>query len=141
MFLATDPTAPYELTTHALDYRWARNLKLKDIELNWEKPVADKWESALSFEEVNSLTIDGFFGRPAWPERNAPTLGFNYVADAIVRNSQALDGTKTFMNVAGKESSGIYLMGDDLLKAKGGYMLSKEVTANVVGTLGNIPTK
>ena len=51
LFLSTDPNAPYELTTHGLDFRWAKNLKLKDVEVNWEKPVADKWESALSFEE------------------------------------------------------------------------------------------
>ena len=96
LFLSTDPTAPYELTTHALDFRWARNLKLKDTEVDWEKPVADKWESALSFEGVNSLTVDGFSGRPAWPERDAPTLGFNNVADAIVRNSQALMARRHF---------------------------------------------
>ena len=68
-------------------------------------------------------------------------MGFNNVADAIVRNSQALDGTKIFLKVAGKESGGIYLLGNDLRKAKVGYALSKEVTANAVGMLGNIPTK
>jgi len=141
LFLATDPAAPYELTTHALDFRWARNLKLKDIEVNWEKPVADKWESSLSFEEVNRLTVDGFSGRPAWPERDAPAVGFNNVTDAIVRNSQALDGTKIFLKVAGKESGGIYLLGNDLRKAKVGYTLSKEVTVNAIETMGNIPAK
>ena len=141
LFLSTDPAAPYELTTHALDFRWAKNLKLKDIEVIWEKPIADKWESALSFEGVNRLTVDGFSGRPAWPERDAPAVGLRNVTDAIVRNSQALDGTKTFLEVAGKESRGIYLLGNDLRKAKVGYTLGKEVTANAVETVGNIPTK
>jgi hypothetical protein len=141
LFLSADPTAPYELTTQALDFRWARNLKVKNFEINWEKTVADKWGSALSFEEVNRLTVDGFSGRPAWPERDAPAVRFNNVADAIIRNSQAVDGTKTFLKVAGKECRAIYLLGNDLRNARVGYTLSKEVAPNAVGTLGNVPTE
>jgi hypothetical protein len=132
LFLAADPAAPYELTTHALDFRWAKNLKVKNVEVNWEKPVADKWESALSFEDVSGLTLDGFEGRQAWPERDVPAVVFNKVSDAVVRNSRALEGTKTFLKVSGKESREIVLYGNDLRKAKAAYQLDKDVANDAV---------
>ena len=139
LFLATDPTAPYELTTHALDFRWAKNVKVKDIEVAWEKPVADKWESAISFEDVSGLTLDGFTGRQAWPERDIPAVVFNKVSDAVVRNSRALEGTKTFLKVSGKESREIVLFGNDFRKAQTVFKPGEDVSKSAVKVSNNLP--
>jgi len=139
LFLATDPTAPYELTTHALDFRWAKNVKVKDIEVAWEKPVADKWESAISFEDVSGLTLDGFTGRQAWPERDIPAVVFDKVSDAVVRNSRALEGTKTFLKVSGKESREIVLFGNDFRKAQTVFKPGEDVSKSAVKVSNNLP--
>jgi hypothetical protein len=47
--------------------------------VNWGKPAYDKWESALSLEDVDELQLDGFTGSAAWPERNVPALVLNRV--------------------------------------------------------------
>jgi hypothetical protein len=48
---------------------------------------------------VSGLTLDGFTGRQAWPERDLPAIVFNKVSDAVVRDSRAIEGTGTFLKV------------------------------------------
>jgi hypothetical protein len=139
LFLSTDPAAPYELTTHALDFRWAKNVKVKEVEVTWEAPVADKWESALSFEDVSGLVLDGFAGRQAWPERDVPAVVFNKVSDAVVRNSRAMEGTKTFLNVSGKESNNIVLFGNDFRKAQAVFTAGEDVSEGAVQVSNSLP--
>ena len=52
LFLSTDPSAPYDVAIHAMRITNARNLKLKGIEVVWDKPALDKWQSALDLENV-----------------------------------------------------------------------------------------
>ncbi|MFN8009429.1 MAG: glycosyl hydrolase family 28 protein [Terriglobia bacterium] len=141
LFLSADPTAPYELTRHGMDFQWARNLRLKDVEIKWEDPVAREWDSALSFDGVNNLTLEGFSGRPAWTDRDSPAIKFNNVSESMIGNSQALAGTGTFLKVSGTGSHGIYLLGNDFRMARIPYELDKEVAANAVGRLSNFPVE
>jgi hypothetical protein len=65
LFLSADPAAYAEKAVHAMKFRWAKDLKLKDVEVIWEKPVSDKWESALYLEDIQGLALEGFSGRQA----------------------------------------------------------------------------
>src|SRR5437867_7793010 len=65
LWLSHDPESPIEKAVDAIKVRWAKNLKLKDVEVSWDKPESGKWESALNVEDVNGLEIQGFSGRQA----------------------------------------------------------------------------
>src|SRR5205823_2154722 len=74
LFLATDPSAAYDRSVNAMQFRWARNLTVKDVEVVWEKPASSKWQSALSFEDVQGLTLDNFSGAPARLQTDIPAV-------------------------------------------------------------------
>ena len=61
-FISSDPKAPYDTATSAMIFRRAKNLKLRNIEVYWDKPTYDKWQSALLVEDVDGLQLSGFSG-------------------------------------------------------------------------------
>ena len=99
--------------------RWARNLKLRDIEVHWEKPASEKWQSALYLEDIQGLELDGFSGRPATAQ--FPAVVLNQVEDATIRNTKVEPGTTVFLDVKGDKTRGIGLIGNDFRKAKTPY--------------------
>jgi hypothetical protein len=104
LFLSTDPAAPYDTSVHALQFRWARNLKVKDVEVVWDKPSLDQWQSALYFEDIDGLELNDFAGRQAWPHKDTPAVVLNRVKNARVINSRAVEGTNTFLAILGADS-------------------------------------
>jgi hypothetical protein len=140
-FISTDPAAPFDWTTNAMLFHWVRNLKLKDIEIHWEDPELDKWQSAISVEDAQGVEIDGFNGRQAWVGRDVPAIVFKNVSDAMIRGSEAPEGTATFLKVAGPGSHDISLFGNDLRQAKTPIQLDTEVPKTAVQMLDNfMPT-
>ena len=137
LFLTTDPDAPYDSAVHAMKFRWAKNLKVKDLEVVWEEPALKQWESALYFEDVNGLQLDGFTGRQAGLGKDLPAVVFDKVTDAMVRNSRAPQGTAVFLKVLGKGTRNIVLFGNDLRQAKVPYQLDKEISNEEVKVLDN----
>ena len=136
-FVGTDPTAPFDWTTDAMTFRWVKNLKLRDVEINWETPEAAKWRSAIHLEDVDGVVIDGFEGRQAKRGAEAPTLDFVNVKDVMIRDSKAPEGTETFVKVEGHDSSEVTLFGNDLRKSKAAVQLDTDVSKNAVTTLDN----
>ena len=139
IFLSSDPNAPFDRAKNAIEFRYVKNLKLKDIEIHWDKPASEKWESALSMRDVEGLVIDGFVGRQAWPDREAPAVALENVADAWIRNSRAPEGTGTFLKVSGKDSRDISLTGNDLRKARKVFVTDPEASTGSVQAVNNIP--
>jgi hypothetical protein len=140
-FIGTDPSAPFDWTTNAMQFHWVRNLKLKDIEIHWEEPAAEKWTSAISVEDAKGVEIDGFCGRQAYLGRDVPAIVFKNVSDAMIRDSKAPEGTATFLKVTGHDSHGISLFGNDLRKAKAPIQLDTDVAKDAVQALDNfMPT-
>ncbi len=137
LFISTDPTAPYDTTVDALKFQWAKNLKLQDIEVNWEEPELKAWKGALSFEDVKGLEVEAFTGRPAWANNDAPAVAFNKVSDAVIRDSRAAAGTGAFLKVSGATSRGIYLFGNDLRHAKAPFQVDKNVARGAVTATDN----
>jgi len=139
LFLATDSSAPYDTANDAMKFRWAKNLRIKDVEVVWEKPTLESWQSALVFEDVSGLTLDGFHGRGASPERGTPAVAFTNVSDAVLSNSRAQEGTHTFLKVSGMESRGIVLSGNDLRVAKSVFKVESGVPQDAVKVLNGLP--
>jgi hypothetical protein len=137
LFISTDPKAPYDTSVHALKFEHAKNLKVKNVEVIWDKPALDKWESALYFENVDGLEIDDFTGRQAWPDQDAPAVVLNKVTDARVVNCKAAEGTKVFLGVIGEGSRDIRLAGNDLVKAKVPYKFEEGAKKDELKSLSN----
>ncbi|MGA2534258.1 MAG: glycosyl hydrolase family 28 protein [Candidatus Aminicenantales bacterium] len=122
--IAHDPKAPYDKAVQAIKFELARNLRLKDFEVVWEKPLYDRWQSALSFEDVKWLVLDGVRARQAKDGGDAPAIVLRRVNDAVIRNCRADEGTGTFLFLSGRETSGIVLAGNDLRWAKTAFTLA-----------------
>jgi uncharacterized Zn-finger protein len=134
-FISSDPAAPYDTAAHALSFRWARNLRLRNIEVNWEKPSSEKWEGALSLEDVDRLQVDGFAGNAAWPERGLPAVVLNRVTNATLRGMDALPGANLFLRIAGSGSHDIRVSDNDLSRARIPIEVDPEVKPGSVTVL------
>jgi len=137
LFLSNDPASPLQKAVHAMKVRWARNLKLKDIEVIWDKPESNKWESALYLEDVKSLDLEGFVGRQAQLGEDTPAVVLSQIQDAVIRNSTALPGTSVFARITGENSSGLCFFGNDFRQAKTAYQLDKNVRTSAIKALDN----
>jgi len=125
LFIAHDPKTPYDKSVHALTFKQARNLTLRDLEIVWEEPFFAPWRSALYLEDIDGLSVEGFRGGPA-PNTASdppfPAIQLHQVRDAFIRDGKALVGTDAFVGVTGEKSAGIILMGNDVRMAKRLYI-------------------
>jgi len=136
LIVSHDPAAAYDKAVHALSFRWARNLKLKDVEVVWDKPFFGAWESALHLQDIEGLDLDGFKGGPApGGEARFPAVVLDAVENALVRNCRAVPGTGTFLLVKGERSRDIGLMGNDFRRAEKAVRLGREVAGDAVRNL------
>jgi hypothetical protein len=137
LFISSDPKAPYDKSIDAMRFQYAKNLEVKDVEVNWEKPAWEKWRSALSFEDVAGLKVDNFLGGPARVQSDDPAISFDKVEDATVSNSQPRAGTKVFLRVQGSKSKNIYLSGNALHSAGKPLVLESGVKDDAVRSANN----
>jgi hypothetical protein len=137
LFMSTDPAAGYDRTVNAMQFRFARHLTVKDLEVVWDKPELAKWQSALHFEDVKGLTLDNFVGRAAKLQSDTPAIIFNRVSGADVRNSKAQPGTQVYLKIQGATSEGIYLVGNELHEARIPWQVEPDVKDGTVRVAGN----
>lgn len=133
-FLSADPKAGYDKPGGAITVRYARDISFKDVEVIMEEPTSARWTSPLAIEDAADVSVDGFRG--ALPKgSSAPTISFKRVEGAVIRDSRAAPGTRTFLE-AGEGVRDVVLMHNDLrgAKKKTDGKAAKQVTA--VGNLG-----
>ena len=135
LYQSTDPAAGYDRSVHAMYFRYAKNLKVKDVQVQWEKPESPKWQSALYFQDVNGLKVEGFSGAPAKAE--FPNVVLDQVEGATIVNSQAMPGTDLFLRVAGANSHGINLYGNELHTAGAAFKVDDGVASDAVKSANN----
>ena len=135
LYQSTDPAAGYDRSVHAMYFHYAKNLKVKDVQVQWEKPASAKWQSALYFQDVNGLKVEGFSGAPAKPE--FPNVVLDRVEGATIVNSQAMPGTRLFLRVAGANSHGITLYGNELHAAGAAFKVDDGVAGDAVKSANN----
>ena len=136
LFLSSDPDAPFDVATNALAFRFVRNLQLKDVSVTWERPALPAWKSALTFDHIDSLELEGFAGRQAWPDSNASAVMFNNVTNANVTGAIAPDGTGIFLELE-SGSRAIRVQGNDFRKARIPWQVDPTVPADAVDTRDN----
>jgi hypothetical protein len=137
LFLSTDPSAAYDRSVNAMQFRYARDLKLKDVEVTWEKPESAKWQSALYFQDVNGLRLEGFAGAPAKPQTDIPAVVLDQVESATVCNSKARPGSNVYLKVKGAKSRDIYLVGNELHGVRSPYQVEADVKEGAVKASNN----
>jgi hypothetical protein len=135
LYQATDPAAPYDRSVHAMYFHYAKNIKVKDVQVRWEKPESATWQSPLYFDEVTGLKVEGFTGAPAKAE--FPAMVLDRVEGATIVNSQAQPATDVFLRVAGAKSRGINLFGNDLHAAGAAFKVDEGVASDVVKAANN----
>jgi len=123
--VAHDPGAAYDKTVHGFVFKQARNLRLKDVEIVWEGPASEKWQSALALDEVQDLVLDGVKAAQAPGLETAPAVLMHQVDDAVIRNCRAAEGTGTFLTLAGEGTKDILLERNDFRKARLPYSFSE----------------
>jgi hypothetical protein len=132
LFQSTDSSAAYDRSVHAMYVHYARNLKVKDLQVEWQKPESAKWRSAMYFEDVNGVKLEGFSGAPAKTGSDIPALVMDQAEDAAIADSTALPGTKIFLEVKGARSRNIYLHGNELHGVQTPYEIEKDLSAGTV---------
>ena len=64
LMVSTDPASPLQKTVNAVEMRWARNVKMRDVEIVLGEPRPPKFRNALRTEDVQDLSMQGFRGSP-----------------------------------------------------------------------------
>ena len=132
LYLNADPAAAYDRSVHAMYFRYATNLKVKDVQVKWDRPESAKWQSALYFQDVGGLKLEGFSGAPAKPASDYPAVVLDQVQGAVITGSTALPGTKTFLEVKGTKSQRIRLSANSFDAARIPVQIDKDVSGNAV---------
>ncbi len=135
LFLSSDIKPGYDRSVNAMQVRYAKNMKVKNLEVFWESPESPKWQSPLYFQEVKGLKLDGFTGVPA--KADFPAVVFDQVEGAAVINSQAQPGTTVFLKVTGANSKDIYVVNNELHEAGSPYQLNSDVQEGTVKAANN----
>ncbi len=84
--VASDPGSPLQKSGHAITIENARNFRLKDVEIVYEDPVSDEWQSALFAQNVNGLTLDSVTAQAAPNNNHAPAVEFKNVEGVDIRS-------------------------------------------------------
>ena len=137
LYLSTDPSAAYDRTANAMQFQYAKNLAVRDIEVIWDKPESSKWQSALYFENIKGLKVIGFTGKPAKMDAESPAIGLRMVEGATISNSTAQPGTRVFLRVSGADTQGILLEGNELHNARIPFELSAGTKEGTVKAINN----
>ncbi len=80
--ISHDPAAPYDKAVDALRFEYVRNLRLRDVEVVWDKPAYDQWQAAARFRNVKGLRVTGFRGQHA---KKGPAIAIENVEDSVIR--------------------------------------------------------
>ena len=106
-----DPSNPLEKTTDALKLRWARNVRLRDVEVDWGSPVSLKWQSALSAEDVDDATFSDLALRGA--REDQPAMRLTNATRVTLRNPRPRGDSVVFLTLAGPRTRDIALPGSE----------------------------
>ena len=120
-----------------MEFRWAKNLTVRDVEVVWDKPASSKWQSALSFADVQGLTLNNFIGAPVRLQTDTPVVVLHQVEGARVFNSKVQPGTQVFIKVTGTKSARIQLFNNDLSGVRAPYQLDSGLKNDTVKAANN----
>jgi hypothetical protein len=129
--IAADPQSPWKKGEHALVIENVRNFSLKDVEITWEAPALDHWQSAIVVDHARDLTLEDVSARQA-PSADAPAVVLKNTSGAVVRDCQAQPGTGTFLHIADAATQDVVLRGNDLRQAKTAVTAAPEASNGAI---------
>ncbi len=91
-------------------------LTLNGIDVRWDADMPEYYQYALWCEQTNRLVIDGFSGRQPGSGEGRAAILLDTVRGVLVRNSQAAEGTTTFLQHRNVTEAGLF-GNNDLTKA------------------------
>jgi polygalacturonase len=138
LYLSSDPKADYNKGNGAMKIRWARNFKMRNVEVHWEDPIPQNWQNAIAFQDVSGVELDNVSARQSRTGEAAPAITFDQASDVVVRNSRPQEGTGTFLDFKGEKTGRVVLRDNDFRRAQVPYRAEKSVKAGEVKTLNNI---
>ena len=140
LFMGHDPAAPYDKSVHALKFQYAKNLKLRNIEVTWEPPEYGPWKSALYLENIRGLELDGFQGKQAATEmqKAAAAVVLDGVEGGLIRNCEALPGTGLFLDIRGEKTKAIAIHNNDFRAAQFPLLLDLKMKPGSVEEHNNL---
>ena len=126
-YMNDNPPYPYPIygfhdsSPYSLFFRFVNNLKLRDIQIEWQSPEKSEWGSALRCWNVNDLEIEGFTGRQS-NGSDKPAIWLKDVKGAYIHNCRPPKGTGTFVKLD-SGTADVSLMGNDLSQSEKMYSI------------------
>jgi len=90
----------------------ADGLTLHQIDIYWDDAAPEYYTSALWCENTSHVVIDGFCGRQPGSQDAHAAIILDSVRGAVVRNSQAAEGTTTFLMHRDLTRAGLFANND-----------------------------
>ena len=113
-----EENVPDQRATDAVFIDGVTGLKIRNVSVQWAGDrTGEKWRSALYLRNVGNLEIDSFSGRQGLRNANAAAVVLENVNDGVIRDSQASEGTATFLEFRGARTKGFRLWNNDTSKA------------------------
>jgi hypothetical protein len=113
--------------------RYLNGLHLDSVAVKWAEDMPAYYSSALQFDDVEQLDINGFQGRQAAVASSTPVIDIHRAKDITIRNSSAEKGSSTFL--AATDTSGKRL----LLNNELAYSRSAQKSNPPFISIGNLP--
>jgi hypothetical protein len=138
IFMSADPQWPLQKAVEAMSVRWAKDLRLKDVEVVWDKPDSEKWQHALHLQDIKDLELIGFRGGSVKTGTPSPVVVLEEVQDAMIKNAKLRQGTEVFIDLRGEQSRNIVLTDNDLRNARIPYQVNKSARSSELKASDNL---
>jgi polygalacturonase len=102
---------------------------VEDIELHNVEVNAGK---GASFRISNCKNVELRWIKTTKPQADSPVVRMQNVQDAFIQGCRAFPGTGNFLELAGKTTKGIVLIGNDLSAAKNPFVLEDDVPKGAI---------
>jgi hypothetical protein len=86
----------------------ANGLTLNQVDIRWDTDMPDYYTYAIWCEETSRVVVDGFRGRQPGSGDGQAAIALDSVRGVIVRNSQAAEGTTTFLSHRAVTEAGLF---------------------------------
>lgn len=117
MFMEPENT-PDKRATDAIRIDGVDGLTLHNVSVRWsEEKTEEKWRSAMYLKNVTRLDVDSFSGRQGLRSSTAPVVVLESVADGVLRNLRAAEGSGTFLELRGAGTKDLWVHSNELRKA------------------------
>jgi hypothetical protein len=86
----------------------ANGLTLNQVDVRWDAEAPEYYTHGLWCEQTSRVVIDGFCGRQPGSDDGHAAIALDSVRGVTVRNSQAAEGTTTFLRHSGLTGAGLF---------------------------------